>query len=168
MTMMVSTMYTTVAATPGELAWQHAEISTGERPRISSSALAKTFRAAVLLTGGIRQAEAALLDVIQQVDPRGVSDQTFFTDCLRASVAPGRQSQATVEDAEDTSAILAPELKRILQLESHLRHGLVLRVLLGLSEEDCASLDIRDASRRACAASRELARIRRAEHEMAA
>jgi hypothetical protein len=168
MTMMLSTMSGTVAATTGELAWRHAEASAEERPRISSSALAKTFRAAVLLTGGIRQAEAALLDVIQQVDPRNVSDQTFFADCLRASMAPGRQSQATAEDAEDASAILAPELKRILLLKPHLRHGLVLRVLLGLSEEDCARLNIRDAGRRACAASQELARIRRAERELAA
>jgi hypothetical protein len=164
---MLSTMYVSPAAAPGEMAWRHAEAPPVERPRISKSALAKTFRAAVLLTGGVQQAEAAMLEVIRQADGN-VSDQTFFADCLRASVAPGRQSQATAQDAEDASAILAPELKRILLLAPHLRHGLVLRVLLGLSDEDCARLNIRDASQRACAASQELARIRRAEHEMAA
>lgn len=125
-------------------------------------ALAKTFRAAVLLTGGVRQAEAAMLDAIQRMGSAHVSDDTFLLDCVRASLAPGRQSKA-IEDTEGASSILAPELKRILFLAPDLRHSLVLRVLLGLSDDDCARLNIRNASQGVRAAVQELARIREAE-----
>lgn len=135
---------------------KRSEDSAGVNP------LAKTFRAAVLLTGGVRQAEAAMLDAIQRIGSKQVSDDTFLLDCVRASLAPGRQSKAS-EDTEDASSVLAPELKRILLLAPDLRHSLVLRVLLGLSDDDCARLNIRDASQRVRAAVQELARIREAE-----
>ena len=139
---------------------------SSEHASITSAALAKTFRVAVLLTGGVRQAEAAMLDAMQRMDPEQVSNASLFTDCVRASLATGRQSKAS-EDTEDVSSILAPELKRILMLPSYLRYGLVLRVLLGLSDGDCARLGVRNASWRARAAVQELARIREAERAMA-
>src|SRR5215467_6856030 len=67
---------------------------SSEHASITSAALAKTFRVAVLLTGGVRQAEAAMLDAMQRMDPEQVSNASLFTDCVRASLATGRQSKA--------------------------------------------------------------------------
>jgi hypothetical protein len=130
---------------------------------LSNYAIARTFRAAVLLTGGVRQAEAAMLDAIEGTETEEVSDQTFLLNSVRASIARGRQSKATSADGAEASSILAPELKRILLLKPHLRQALVLRVLLGFSDDDCARLSVRNAGQRACAAVQELARIREVE-----
>jgi hypothetical protein len=168
MATMVSTMPAAAWVALGDTAAMRLEAEPVERSPISNHAIAKTFRAALLLTGGVRQAEAAMSDAIRRMDREHASDEAFLLDCVRASVARGRQSKATAEDAEGASAILAPELKRILFLAPHLRQGLVLRVLLGLSDDDCARLNIRNASQCACAAVRELARIRETERAMMA
>ena len=129
---------------------------------LSRHLMGKAFRTAVLLTGGIRQAETALLEAIGSVDPEQVTDETFLLDCVRASLNPARQCEPTIAESEDASSVLAPELKRILLLAPHLRQALVLRVLLGLSDDDCARFHVRDAGQQACAAVREISHIRAA------
>jgi hypothetical protein len=141
----------------------HREARSLECACLTQHILAKAFRTAVLLTGAIGPAEAAVLEAIGRLDPEQISDDAFLMECVRASRAPGRQCKTTIRNGEDLSSILAPELMRILLLDPHLRHALVLRVLLGLSDDDCARLNMRNAGQRACAAVQELARLRQAE-----
>jgi len=168
MASMVTTM-SGAAWIPGcDTALMQTETRTFVGTGLTCSVIGKAFRTAVLLTGGVRQAEAAVLEAIGRVNPERVSDDAFLLTCVRTSIVPSRRFRPAVTDTESASSILAPELKRILLLAPYFRQALVLRVLLGLSEDECERLNVRNASERACAAVKELARIRAAERCAAA
>jgi hypothetical protein len=165
---MVNRMSATASIAERDVALMQTETRLFGRARLTRSVIAKAFRTAVLLTGAVRQAEAVVLEAIRRMDPEQVSDDTFLLDCVQASVIPCRQCEPTPAETAKASSILAPELKRILLLSPHLRQALVLRVLLGFSDNDCERFHIRDAGQRACRAAKELARIRAAERSAAA
>lgn len=167
---MVTTMNTmsgAVYGVRGSRALRYTESDFTRRAPLTNSAIGRIFTAAILLTGCMKQAEAAMLEAIRQMDPEQASDQTLLLDCVKASIAPGRQSKALAGDAE-SAWILPPELKPILSLAPDLRHGFVLRILLGLSDEDCARLNIPNANRYACVAAQKLAGIGTAKCAMTA
>ena len=58
-----------------------------KRASTTNGAMGKGFLAAVLLTGGVKQAEAAMLEAIRRMDAEQVSDQTFLLDCVKAAMA---------------------------------------------------------------------------------
>ena len=168
MASMVTTMSAGAWIAGRDTALMQTETPTFVGTRLTRYMVAKAFRTAVLLTGGVSQAEAAVREAIGRVDPELISDDTFLLNCVRTSIVPSRRSRPAVADTESASSILAPELKRILLLAPYFRQALVLRVLLGLSEDECERLNVRNASERACAAVKELARIRAAERCAAA
>jgi hypothetical protein len=130
----------------------------------TKGALSNAFTIALLLSGGVQRAEAALLDSIEQMDSDQVSDDEFLASCVKHATIPRPGPAAEIEPVENAALLLPPELKRILLLPAYLRHRFVLRVLLKLSLEECAHLNIRNANQGASAAAQELARIREDEH----
>jgi hypothetical protein len=116
----------------------------------------KAFTLALLLTGSLRHAEAATLDGIGESNSRQISDRAFLLSCVRAALDPQRQSEVT-EDADEAAGTLPLELRRILYLAPDLRHGFVLRALLGLSPEECAPLSVPHVDESFGAAARQLA-----------
>jgi hypothetical protein len=124
----------------------------------ATQVLTETFTLAVLLSGGVDRAEAAMLEAIQQVDPERCCDRELRQLSLRAASRAGR------EDATEEGAPGFPvELTRVLRLPAGLRECFVLRVLAGLSSEECADLNVFQADEGAWAAARELGKMRSSE-----
>jgi len=120
--------------------------------------LTETFTLAVLLSGGVDRAEAAMLEAIQQVDPGRCCDRELRKLSLRAAIRAGR------DNAPAGGAPGFPvELTRVLRLPAGLRECFVLRVLAGFSSAECADLSVFRADDGACAAAKELGKMRGAE-----
>jgi hypothetical protein len=107
---------------------------------IANHAVSRTFTTALLLTANLEQAEAATLDGIRWLDPEEASEEALFLASVKAAIASRRQATEQPEELDRASSILPPELVRVLRLSLDLRHCFVLRVLAGLSREDCARL----------------------------
>jgi hypothetical protein len=125
---------------------------------MESDEFGRTFTIMTLLTGSAREAEAAMLDAIGRMCPGRVSKKELFLACAKAAIASRRAPEAS-PDTEDASAFFPRELKRILLLPGNLRHCFVLRLLAGLSGEECERLNILNVEESTCAAVEELARI---------
>jgi hypothetical protein len=125
----------------------------------ASEALNEAFKTAVLLTGSVGQAEAALLQAIGQVRPEHLSQRTFLLACITAAIAPRRELQPSAFEIADASSILPQELARILLLPPDLRRSFVLRFLVGLSGEERKHLKVENIDEGACTAAQELARM---------
>jgi hypothetical protein len=126
--------------------------------RITDRELNNTFTLAVLLSGGERQAEAAILDAIGQVKCAELSDHELRRLSLRAAIAIGRKQlpQGAIED----SANLPAELNRVLRLPTRLRQSFVLRSLAGFSAADCEALGVYGVDEAVQDAARELSEMR--------
>lgn len=103
---------------------------------ITNEGLGQAFRTALLLTASAERAEAAILAGIRVIDPFDVSDESLMREAMTASIA-AKIHEVRVEESEPGS-LLPPELRRVLRLSKDLRHGFVLRVLVGLPREVCA------------------------------
>jgi hypothetical protein len=100
----------------------------------------RAFLAAHLLTGSAERAERAIMEAIALWD-LDQSDNELFEQVLRAAV------QGTVEDVQaipngagSPNTHLPAELQAVLRLAPQLRQCYVLRVLVGLPRQACASL----------------------------
>jgi len=110
-----------------------------------------------LLTGGARSAEAAMLEGIRRNYECEASPQELLLACVRAAIGGGSSGS----DGDDPDSWHLPvELKRVLTLPARLRHCFVLRILGGLSREECERLNLPDSDGCAGAAALELARMR--------
>jgi len=119
------------------------------------------FRTALLLTGDARHAESAIIDAISAGDSNDLSPQSIFSDVVKAAVSPGREMPAQEAHPALALSILPPELRPVLLLSRSRRHCFVLRVLAGLSREECCRLlqmDVRQIDEECGEAARELAR----------
>jgi hypothetical protein len=122
--------------------------------------LATAFCTALLLTADVKNAEAAVLEAIQNsdCDPLcGVS----LRDVIERSVDPSREVQR-----QYTPAPIPAELQEVLRLSSRLRHCFVLRILLKFSRLACAEilrLQVRQVDRYTCEALASLSVFREAE-----
>ena len=133
-------------------------VDTPATYRIAEEGLSRIFTATLLLVGGVEQAEAAMADAIGRMDAESISNLALLRECARAALAV-----PSGNDIEDASSLLPLELRRVLRLPLELRRSFVLRMLAGLSREECADLNVRDSDENVCAAIQELARIRQAE-----
>src|SRR5258706_12648171 len=127
---------------------------------VTNEGLCRAFRASLLLTGNAGQAEAALLDAIRSTDREESSDRMLFSRAAMAALSLSREAPARTEDLEHASALLPLELRPVLRLSVEPRHCFVLRVLAGMSREECSRLlhrDIRQVDEGACAGAQELA-----------
>jgi len=98
------------------------------------SALDMAFRTALILTGAMKTAEAAVMQGIgacEDLSPRGL-----MIEAVRSAVRRRTKSS----DGPCEVECLPPELRRLFMLQPLPRHCFVLRVLVGLSPEVCAEL----------------------------
>jgi len=122
----------------------------------ANPSLARSFRTALLLTGGISQAEDAVLEAIQVLDPEQMSDEALYRGTILAALVHGGETHT----GNGEQVVLPPELMGVLHLPTGLRHCFVLRILAGLHEADCArllNLSIPAVDQRTCQAVRRLA-----------
>lgn len=99
-----------------------------------SQAFAMAFRTALLLTGGMKTAEAAVMHGIgacEDFSPRGL-----LTEAVRSAVQRCKKSSGGPHEVEG----LPFELRRLFMLQPLLRYCFVLRILVGLPPEVCAEL----------------------------
>jgi len=120
---------------------------------MASECLAKNFITAILLTGSVKQAEAAVLDC------------TDSPNLLGTAAAAIRQTAVRPEETADRKAaaeLLPIELRNVLRLPPDLRPYFVLRMLMQMTRESCAALLKVDPARvdeATCQAVIQLARI---------
>jgi hypothetical protein len=100
----------------------------------ASEELTDTFSLMVLLSGGIRQAENAVLDAIAHVCPGSASKRELILASAKSALAQTPEPEGS---PDYPSPALPPELRRILRLPAKLRHCFVLRVLA-----DCPSRSV--------------------------
>jgi hypothetical protein len=120
----------------------HRAVLTGRRPEGSlfmamdtmPSALHVAFRTALLLTGDMRTAEAAVMHGI------GVCEDLSPGGLLIAAVRSAVRRRTKSSDGPCKVECLSPELRCLFMLQPLPRHCFVLRVLVGLSPEACAEL----------------------------
>jgi DNA-directed RNA polymerase specialized sigma24 family protein len=98
------------------------------------SALDMAFRAALLLAGNTKTAEASVMDGIGACED--LSHRGLLIEAVRSTIRRRTKSA----DAPDALELLPPELRRLLILQPLSRDCFVLRILVGLSPEVCAEL----------------------------
>jgi hypothetical protein len=95
-------------------------------------ALPKAFLTALLLTGGIEAAEAAVLEAIATLELDYDSGDCLLLETVKSAIK--RRADAP-DPSEQAFSILPIELRRVLLLAPGSRHCFVLRVLLGMTPE---------------------------------
>jgi hypothetical protein len=127
---------------------------------IDKGTLNRIFITAVLVAGSPGQAEAAMLEAIQQMDETQGSEEDLFFACIRVALNRGPRLEPPVKPGRAASASLSlpEELERVMLLPPNFRHCFVLRILAGLSYEQCLFLNIKDPDEGACSAARELSK----------
>jgi hypothetical protein len=99
-------------------------------------AIDSAFSIALLLSGNMATAEAAVDDAIS-VCPENCADE----DLMRATVSSAiRRSLGRPWEHADTQSVLPLELQQVVQMAPLLRGCFVLRVLAGFSLIECSSL----------------------------
>jgi DNA-directed RNA polymerase specialized sigma24 family protein len=125
----------------------------------------QAFLTALLLTGSVERAEAAIWESNQQKSLDNTFGEALFREVVNAAIKPQSEtSKQPPEELERASSMLPFELRRVLHLLPALRHCFVLRFLVGLPREACARLlhlEIRQVDERARTAMLELPTIQR-------
>ena len=133
---------------------------------IRAEFLQEAFRAAVLLTGNLKQAEEAVLEGILLWNSEVAPD--LLQKTTAAAVEKNLTAISRSEDLSQTFGHLPVELQRVLRLPASLRRCYVLRILMALPNATCSmllGLDPHAVNRNACRAAQILARIVQAEVE---
>jgi DNA-directed RNA polymerase specialized sigma24 family protein len=108
--------------------------------QLQSAGIDRAFLAAHLLTGGSEQAECAIVEAIASWGPDRSEDE-LFEQVLQAAVRNTVEDEQLLANQADLSgASLPSELQAVLRLAPQLRQCYVLRVLVGLPRQACATL----------------------------
>lgn len=116
----------------------------------------RAYWIALLITGTGASACDAVLDCMQ-ADGCEERDAAHFLSLLTTVAVQRSRAGTPVSEKLAAAALLPVELQRVLWLPLQLRHCFVLRVLLGMSEEEVAyvmSLDRATIAEKTCAAMR--------------
>ena len=104
------------------------------------AAIDRAFLAAHLLTGSAEQAERAIMEAIALWGP-DQSDNELFEQVLLAAVRRTVEDVQSIANKVDLAGATFPaELQAVLHLAPKLRQCYVLRVLVALPRQACASL----------------------------
>jgi hypothetical protein len=120
--------------------------------------LPKAFWIALLLTGSIEAAEAAVLNGIAALELDHISGDSLLLATAKSAI---QRRTDFIEQSEGLS-ILPLELRRLFLLAPRYRDCFVLRVLIGLTPEQCSGilhLSIHEVDDAFCTALRTLPRI---------
>jgi hypothetical protein len=107
---------------------------TGESEMVK--ALPKAFWIALLLTGSIEAAEAAVLDGITALELDHISDDRLLLATAKSAI---RRRTGFLEQSDGLS-ILPLELRRLFLLAPNYRDCFVLRIFIGLTPELCPGI----------------------------
>jgi hypothetical protein len=120
---------------PGRASSSHVE------PQELHQMVGKAFLTALLLTGSVERAEAAIWEGNHQISPDNTFGEALFREAVNAAIKPQSEtSKERPEELERASSMLPFDLRRVLHLPQALRHCFVLRFLVGLQREACARL----------------------------
>ncbi len=108
--------------------------------RSISVAMGRIFNVALLLTGAATSAEHAVIEALSSLDPETVTAEALLRATIAMSVRHAEIYDAEFNNPEADYPALPIELRNVLEMEPALRQCFVLRVLLGLPVEVCASL----------------------------
>jgi hypothetical protein len=123
----------------------------------SCEGLSKSFFTAILLTANMECAERAVLRSIRLLERERVSESSLLRGTIQTALAA---RVGITEQLDEVCSMLPLELQKVLHLPRGFRQCFVLRILLGLSREVCASLlglDVQQIDEQACASIRRLA-----------
>ena len=107
---------------------------TGESETVEG--LPKTFWMALLLTGSIEAAEAAVLDGIAALELDYVSGDSLLPATAKSAI----QRRSEFPEQSERLSILPLELRRLFLLVPNYRDCFVLRVLIGLTPGLCSGI----------------------------
>jgi hypothetical protein len=99
-------------------------------------ALSKAFWTALLLTGSIEAAEAAVLDGIVALELDHVSGDSLLLATAKCAI----QRRTEFLERSEGLSILPLELRRLFLLAPNYRDCLVLRVIIGMTPELCSGI----------------------------
>jgi hypothetical protein len=130
---------------------------------VQNEPICAAFTAAILLTGSVHAAEAALLCVIRSAGAGELSGAELQNKvAVWAIGSRGSEPRRSPEELARVSRLLPAELRNVLLLPRNLRYCFVLRLLMTLPREMCARLLNRESAaieRDTCLAARAVARI---------
>ena len=131
-------------------------MATTSRTVITNETLCKALLITSLLTEDAEQSESALLSVIASSDPEETSEHEFI---LRsAAIALAAQPRARLRVPLKVPA----ELADLLRLPQSNRHCFVLRIMAGMSREECSrvlNLDVPSVDEKTTLAAVELSQL---------
>lgn len=123
--------------------------------------LSRLFVAAYLLAGSAKQAEAVMLESIEQLDIKATRDGRLSWKAIARAIMLGdADSEQPPDEAPPT--ILPVELLRVVRLAPRLRQCFVLRILMAMPRQYCAGLlhiDARQVDENSRLAARQLANM---------
>jgi hypothetical protein len=125
---------------------------------VIDNCLSRIFVAAYLLTGSARQAETAVSESIQQLDINATRGGWLSWKAVAAAIV--RDDAEAGQAPEQPPVPLPVELLRVVRLSPRLRLCYVLRVLMAMPRQYCASLlriDAEQVDTDSCLAAQELA-----------
>jgi hypothetical protein len=102
---------------------------------VTAEGLCIAFRTALLLTGEVLRAETAMAFAIRSLNSGQILDEALLLGTLKAAVSSSKDCELR---SEPPSLPLA--LRCVLRLATDHRHCFVLRVLVGLSRDECSRL----------------------------
>lgn len=100
----------------------------------------RAFLTAQLLTGSMEQAERAVVEAIGSWNPGEESEEILFVNVLNAALRTQSVHGESSSNKPDAGSQLPVELRAVLRLAPELRRCYVLRLLVGLSPQDCGRL----------------------------
>lgn len=100
-------------------------------------AVRRAFLTAILLTGSQERAEATLMETIRLWH---TTEPLVLSRVAIRALTDGVNRSAGIASLSDAAAIVPRELRSVLDLPESARQCYVLRILNGLSRDDCADL----------------------------
>jgi len=134
-------------------------------PLVVDKCLSRMFAAAYLLTGSTKQAEAAMLESIRQLDIQATRGGCLSWKAIAGAIMRGNPDAEQTPD-ETPATLLPVELRRVLHLPPSIRQCFVLRFLMAMPGQHCAGLlrmDAQQVDANSHLAARELANMVAAE-----
>jgi DNA-directed RNA polymerase specialized sigma24 family protein len=114
------------------------QTSASEIAGFTRKGIRNAFLAALLVAGDSEQAEAATAHAIRSIDGPDVSDEALIVAALKAAISSSQERAVGDWDLDGELSFLPPALKCLSRLGMDHRNCFVLRMLVGLSREECS------------------------------
>jgi hypothetical protein len=106
-----------------------------------NKSLDEVFIAAILLAGCTEQAERVVVEAIETLGDDEISEDMLLQATISAAVKPEMMAdEEGPRQPQPTVSWLPIQLRRVLLLPKDLRQAFVLRLLLGMTSDQCSRL----------------------------